>query len=74
VNANLVSPAVQPVVFGELFAFGGIVLILSGVLFARHDDTSPSVRSLPSEFRRERASTAVFSPRAVMDGHGVEPN
>ena len=31
INAGLVSPALQPVVFGELFAFGGIVLILSGM-------------------------------------------
>ncbi len=31
INAGLVSPALQPVVFGELFAFGGIVLILCGM-------------------------------------------
>jgi succinate-acetate transporter protein len=31
INANFVSRAVEPVVFGELFAFGGIALILAGM-------------------------------------------
>jgi succinate-acetate transporter protein len=39
INANLVSRAIQPVVFGELFAFGGIALILSGMWAFRAGST-----------------------------------
>ncbi|MGA2927601.1 MAG: acetate uptake transporter [Solirubrobacteraceae bacterium] len=39
VNGHFVSSAVEPVVFGELFAFGGIVLILSGMWAFRAGST-----------------------------------